>query len=70
MVTGSLPQFDQWKHLAFTHQKYWGYQLASNQSINCGNGDGLHLNDEFSLEVLVTIDQVGTLLKKEGEYAD
>ena len=57
-----------WKHIAFTHQKYWGYQLESEQSINCGNSDDLHLNDEFSLEVLVTIDQVGTLLKKEGEY--
>jgi hypothetical protein len=57
-----------WKHIAFTHQKYWGYQLASNQTINCGDSDSLHLNDEFSLEVLVKVDNEGTLLKKEGEF--
>ncbi len=62
--------FDTWKHLAFTHKKYWGYQLANGQTIDCGSDDSLHLNDEFTLEVLVKIDSAsGTIIEKEGEYA-
>ena len=57
-----------WKHLAFTHRKYWGYRQAYDDYINCGNDDSLHLNDEFTLEALVQIDSSGTLLKKTGEY--
>lgn len=61
--------FEQWRHLAFTHKKYWGYQLNNGNTINCGNDSSLHLIDELTLEVLVKIDAAGTLLKKEGEYS-
>jgi hypothetical protein len=59
---------DQWRHLAFTHKKYWGYQLGSKNTINCGNDSSLQLADEFTLEVLVKIDKEGTILEKKGEY--
>jgi hypothetical protein len=59
---------NQWRHVAFTHKKYWGYQLTNGESVNCGNDNSLHLNDEFSLEVLAQINKSGTLLKKAGEY--
>ena len=58
-----------WKHLAFTHKKYWGYQLGSGQTINCGSDGSLHLEDEFTLEILVRPDAAGTLLEKKGEYS-
>ncbi len=60
---------EQWRHLAFTHKKYWGYQLNPVNTINCGNDSSLHLDDEFTLEVLVKIDTAGTLLEKQGEYS-
>ncbi|MGD1701420.1 hypothetical protein [Dapis sp. BLCC M229] len=60
---------EQWMHLAFTHKKYWGYQLNNKNFINCGNDSSLQLIDEFTLEVLVKIDAAGTLLEKEGEYS-
>ncbi|NKB53989.1 MAG: hypothetical protein GKR94_18370 [Gammaproteobacteria bacterium] len=60
---------DIWKHLTFTHKKYWGYQLASGQTVNCGNDDSLHLDGEFTLEVLVKPDAAGTLLEKKDEYS-
>ncbi|MEO1352281.1 MAG: LamG-like jellyroll fold domain-containing protein [Cyanobacteria bacterium J06635_15] len=60
--------FEQWRHLAFTHKKYWGYQLNSGNTINCGNDSSLHLIDEFTLEILVKIDSAGTILEKTGEY--
>ncbi len=57
-----------WRHLAFTHKKYWGYQLANGQTVNCGDDDSLHLDGEFTLEVLVRPDAAGTLLEKQDEY--
>ena len=60
---------EQWRHLAFTHKKYWGFELESGKNINCGNDSSLQLKDEFTLEVLVKVDASGTLLEKEGEYA-
>ena len=59
---------EQWRHLAFTHRKYWGYQLNPGNTINCGNDSSLQLVDEFTLEVLVQIDTAGTLLEKTDEY--
>ncbi|MEM6264850.1 MAG: LamG-like jellyroll fold domain-containing protein, partial [Bacteroidota bacterium] len=59
---------EQWRHLAFTHKKYWGYQLDSNEHINCGNDSSLQLPGEFALEVLVQVDKAGVLLEKPGEY--
>lgn len=59
---------DQWRHLAFSHKKYWGYHLGSNNQINCGDDSSLQFTDEFTLEVLVKIDSAGTLLEKKGEY--
>ena len=59
---------EQWKHLAFTHRKYWGYQLGSGNTINCGNDSSLQLDDEFTLEALVKVNTAGVLLEKEGEY--
>ncbi len=61
--------FDKWRHLAFTHKKYWGYQLTGGKTINCGSDSSLNLTDEFTLEVLVKIDSAGTLLEKKGEYS-
>lgn len=61
--------FDEWRHLAFAHQKYWGYQLNNGNTINCGNDSSLQFTDEFSIEVLVKIDSTGTLLEKKGEYS-
>jgi hypothetical protein len=58
-----------WKHLAFTHKKYWGYSLTAANSISCGNDSSLNLIDEFTLEVLVKIDNPGSLLTKAGEYS-
>ncbi|NEN88021.1 MAG: LamG domain-containing protein [Okeania sp. SIO3H1] len=60
---------EEWRHLAFTHKKYWGYQLNNENLINCGNDSSLQLIDEFTLEVLVKIDAAGTLLEKTGEYS-
>ncbi len=59
---------EHWRHLAFTHKKYWGYQLERTNTINCGNDSSLHLDDEFTLEVLVKIGSAGTLLEKKDEY--
>jgi hypothetical protein len=59
---------EQWRHLAFTHRKYWGYQLVTGQSINCGNDSSLQLKEEFTLEVLAKINGAGTVLEKSGEY--
>ncbi len=61
--------FEKWRHLAFTHKKYWGYKLEKGDSINCGNDSSLQLTDEFSLEVLVKITTTGTLLEKKDEYS-
>ncbi len=58
---------EEWRHLAFTHKKYWGYQLNHENLINCGNDSSLQLIDEFTLEVLVKIDAAGTLLEKKGD---
>jgi hypothetical protein len=60
---------EQWRHVAFTHQKYWGYHLSPSNTINCGNDSSLHLIDEFTLEVLVQINTAGTLLAKTDEYS-
>ena len=60
---------EQWRHLAFTHKKYWGYKLESADKINCGNDSSLQLKGEFSLEVLVKVNAKGTLLEKKGEYS-
>ncbi|MGK7956168.1 MAG: LamG-like jellyroll fold domain-containing protein [Crocosphaera sp.] len=60
---------EEWRHLAFTHKKYWGYQLDKGNTINCSNDSSLQLIDEFTLEVLVKIDSAGTLLEKKGEYS-
>jgi Concanavalin A-like lectin/glucanases superfamily len=58
-----------WRHLAFTHKKYWGYRLDNGSKvISCGNDDSLRLNGEHSIEVMVRIDQAGTLLRRLGEY--
>lgn len=59
-----------WRHLAFTHEKYWGYQLglSNNNIIDCGNDSSLQLSDEFTLEALVKIDAAGMLLEKQREY--
>lgn len=57
-----------WRHLAFTHEKYWGYQLSNNDTIDCGNDSSLQLSDEFTLEALVKIDAAGMLLEKQREY--
>ncbi|MCB0376056.1 MAG: hypothetical protein KDD04_09080, partial [Sinomicrobium sp.] len=59
---------EQWKHLAFTHKKYWGYQLGNGNTINCGNDSSLHFGNEFTVEALVKINTAGTLLEKAGEY--
>lgn len=59
----------QWIHLAFSHKKYWGYQLGSTDKINCGDDNSLNLNGEFSIEIFVKIDAPGTLLEKKDEYA-
>ena len=58
----------QWRHLAFTHKKYWGYKLGMMDTISCGNDNSLQLIDDFSLEVLVKVDTAGRLLNKQGEY--
>ncbi|MCA1745056.1 MAG: LamG domain-containing protein [Bacteroidales bacterium] len=60
---------EQWRHLAFAHQKYWGYQLGSSDTIDCGNDSSLQLNDEFTLEAMVRIDAAGRLMEKQGEYS-
>ncbi len=59
-----------WRHLAFTHEKYWGYQLdqPNDAFIDCGNDSSLQLSDEFTLEALVKVDATGMLLEKQGEY--
>ena len=59
---------DHWRHLAFAHRKYWGYQLNNGNTIDCGNDSSLQLTGEFTLEVLVKIDSAGILLEKQGEY--
>lgn len=59
----------QWRHLAFTHKKYWGYKLNAGNTINCGNDNSLQLDGEFTIEVLVKIDTAGTLLKKTNQYS-
>ncbi len=60
---------DHWRHLAFTHRKYWGHQLGSPSVIRCGNDSCLQLQGEFTLEALVKIDAPGTLLEKKNEYS-
>ncbi len=57
-----------WKHLAFTHKKYWGYKLQGSQVINCGNDSSLNLPDEFTVEIMAQLDTAGTILKKSGQY--
>lgn len=59
---------EQWRHLAYTHHKYWGYQLNNSNFINCGNDSSLQLKSDFTLEVLAKITKPGTLLEKKGEY--
>lgn len=58
-----------WRHLAFTHKKYWGFELQNGNTINCGNDSSLQLADEFSLEVLVKVNSAGTILEKKDEYS-
>ncbi len=60
---------DQWRHLAFTHKKYWGYQLDNAKTINCGNDNSLNLTGDFTLEALVQLNAAGTLIEKKGEYS-
>ena len=57
-----------WRHLAFTHKKYWGFHLGIGDTIHCGNDDSLQLSDEFTMEILARIDPASTILEKEGEY--
>ncbi len=59
---------EQSRHIAFTHRKYWGYRLGTNEMINCGNDNSLQLDGEFALEVLVKITKPGKLVEKVGEY--
>lgn len=64
----NLQEKEQWRHLAFTHKKYWGYEVDNEDAINCGNDSSLQLLDDLTVEVLVRIDSAGTLIEKEGEY--
>jgi hypothetical protein len=58
----------QWRHLAVSHKRYWGYRLRPNEVINCGNDNSLNINGEASLEALVKADAAGPILEKRGEY--
>ncbi len=62
-------QVQEWRHLAFSHRKYWGYRLEANQTIHCGIDNSLHLTGEFTLEALLKIDADGPIVSKAGEYS-